>query len=141
VQLPPGADPAAQQWVLQRRANGYFTLRNGASGLVLAVRGASTQDGAVIEQAPAVAGSSSQEWAVVRQTDGTVLIVNRKSDKALEAQQWATTPGSAIDQWASGGGDERWAVPQVAVLGSAFDPLTPSGGRKQRWRLTRAGPR
>ena len=73
VQLAPAGTPAAQQWVLHRRANGHVTLRNVASGLVLAVRGASTQDGAVVEQAPAVAGASSQEWAVLRQTDGSLL--------------------------------------------------------------------
>jgi hypothetical protein len=116
VQLTPTAGAAAQQWVLQRKPNGYFTFKNVASGLLLTVRQGSTSDGAIVEQRAAQADPSPQEWAVVHQTDGTFTVTNRKSDMSLDDYHWATTSGSAVVQWtASSGANQRWRLTQAAL--------------------------
>ena len=119
-QLTGSGTSTAQQWVLTRQANGYFTATNVASGLLLTVTGASESDGAIIEESAASPGSSAQDWAVVQQTNGTFTLANRTSGMLLDDYQWSKTSGATVDQWAStGGANQTWTLTQ-----SAFPNLT-----------------
>jgi len=110
----------SQQWVLTRQANGFFTLTNVASGLLLTVTGGSGSDGATVEQDAASAGSATQDWSVVQQSNGTFTFSSRYSGLLLDDYEWAKTSGSTVDIWAaSGGSNQTWTLTQ-----SAFPNLT-----------------
>ena len=96
-------------------ANGYFTLTNKASGLLLTVTSASTSDGATVELDTA-SGSSAQDWSVIEQSDGTFKLANRKSNLLLDDYQWSKVTGAAVDQWDDNGGvNQRWTLTQTAL--------------------------
>lgn len=107
---------AEQNWIFDRQADSYYTVRNVNSGKVLGVQGASTSNGAAIQQQTRVAGSASQEWAVVQGTDGTFTITNRKSNLPLEDPAFSSATGTAMDQWTdNGGSNQHWTLTQTAL--------------------------
>ena len=110
----------SQQWVLTRQTNGFFTLTNVASGLLLTVTGGSGSNGATVEQDAASTGSATQDWAVVQQSNGTFTLSSRYSGLLLDDYEWAKTSGSTVDIWAAtGGSNQTWTLTQ-----SAFPNLT-----------------
>ncbi|HEU5354424.1 MAG TPA: RICIN domain-containing protein [Actinocrinis sp.] len=115
VQLTANAGSTQQQWTLARQANGYFTLTNKASGLLLTVTGASTSDGATVELDSASPGSSAQDWSVIQQSDGGFKLANRKSNLLLDDYQQSKSNGAAVDQWDdNGGANQHWTLTQTA---------------------------
>ena len=118
TQQTASSSSTSQQWVLTRQADGYFTLTNVASGLLLTVTGDSESNGATVEQDAAsstAAGSAAQNWAVVQQSNGTFTLANRASGLLLDDYEWAKTAGSTVDTWAAtGGSNQTWTLSQTA---------------------------
>src|SRR5262249_38484238 len=88
------------QWQLSPSRNGYYVIVNVNSGLVMAVQGASTADGAPIIQWEYRA-TQNDEWYPVPVTDGTdslYQLVNRKSGKYLDVAGSSTTEGTQLIQ-------------------------------------------
>ncbi|GAB3162564.1 hypothetical protein GCM10027059_15620 [Myceligenerans halotolerans] len=59
---------------------------------------ASPSTGAGITQQPDT-GATSQQWDVVDHGDGTISLVNRHSDLAMDVWEESTADGARISQW------------------------------------------
>jgi hypothetical protein len=103
--------------------DGTYKLVNENSGLVLSVAGASTADGALIEQA-ADSDATSRQWVVTAIGGGFFKLVNRNSGLALHAP--GVTAGSTLDQHADDGSTaEQW---QVVPSGDTYTLTSRSSG-------------
>ena len=118
-----------QQWVsngnLQQQWNitylgdsGYEVIKNVATGKVLEVAGASTANGALIDQAD-FTGAGNQLWKVSNHTgpDGTTYleILNVQSGKSLDVTNFSVANGALLQQFDYlGGANQQWQfVPVV----------------------------
>src|SRR5579859_1136728 len=91
------------EWQFIPTSNGYYRIVNANSGLVMAVQGASTTDGAPIIQTTYTAGSTNHgEWLIQPDDNGLYNFVNRLSSLSLDVP--GTTVGTQLVQSAAGGG-------------------------------------
>lgn len=104
-------DPATgnlnQQWWAQTTSQGYVSLVNRQSGLVL------TASGSTVVQALPGGTAGAQEWRLVAvPTAGTSYhLVNRNSGKALGIPGGTTNPGDFVEQFHdSGNPDQSWTL-------------------------------
>ncbi|MFF2146106.1 RICIN domain-containing protein [Kitasatospora sp. NPDC058190] len=88
-------------------------VRSVNSGECLDVAGASTADGAAVDQWPCGAGRTNQEWTVVPVPGtNTVQLVSVNSKECLDVVGASTTDGASVDQWPCGPGktNQEWTV-------------------------------
>ena len=93
---------------------GYCKIVSRNSGLVLDVPGASTANGALIEQWTDN-GAVNQQWSLVSVSSGYYKIVSRNSGLVLDVTGASTANGALIEQWPDNGGtNQQWSLVQVS---------------------------
>lgn len=153
--LAGGAHLAAQTFT------GHYELINVNSGIVCEVAGASTSNGAAIDQYVANNGAN-QHWAITQVATGEYEIQNVNSGLVLEVPGFSTTSGTACDQWSyNGGTNQLWRIASVGngeytitnvhsgqllevkgqstVDGGVVDQYPSNGGANQNWFLVQTG--
>ncbi|WP_391653109.1 RICIN domain-containing protein [Streptomyces tamarix] len=83
--------------------NAWYVLVNRNSGKALDVSGASTTDGARVNQWTRN-DRTNQQWQFVDSGGGFYRLKARHSDKVLDVSGASTADGAAIQQWADGNG-------------------------------------
>ncbi|GCF10008.1 RICIN domain-containing protein [Dictyobacter arantiisoli] len=133
----------------------YYKLVNRNSGKVLDVVGASTADGANVDQW-ADNGGANQQWSLVS-TGSYYKLVNRGSGKVLDVASASTADGGNVDQWTDNGGtNQQWSEVNsggyITLVnrnsgkdlevsgystadGGNVDQWTSNGGSNQQWTL------
>jgi endo-1,4-beta-xylanase len=90
--------------------NTWYELVNRNSGKALDVCGASTADGACIQQW-ARHGGQNQQFRFASSGGGFYRVIARHSGKALDVFNWSTDNGAAIVQWPDlGGNNQQWSL-------------------------------
>lgn len=140
-------------------SDGVYAFKSRLSGKVLGVAGASTADGALVQQSTD-ANARHQQWYVIGHGDGYYSIINANSLKSLDDYGNSTTAGTNIAQWgywAGQGQQWRFASPASGyytvanqLSGMVLDVLnkstadgaqiiqyTSNGGTNQQWSLVR----
>ena len=93
-----------QKWIIEQQANGYYTIKNQATGKVVTVQDFADYDGGNVHQWEYV-GNDNQEWSIVTARNNTYKIINRHSGKALNVS-WASKDANAnIEQYQDVNGD------------------------------------
>ena len=105
-----------QKWSFIGTGDGYYKIRNVASGKLMEVAGLSRANGgnvALWQDADA----PQQHWAVTPIGDGYHLITNRLSGLSLDVSGGSTAEGADIHQWdyqsapsSNGGSSATWSV-------------------------------
>lgn len=88
-----------QYWSLIDRGSGFFSIKNGKSGLCIGVDGASTASGARIAQY-ACDGATNQSWKFVSVTTGYYSVVNKKSNLCIGVSGASTANDVGLFQFA-----------------------------------------
>jgi hypothetical protein len=139
-------------------ANGTYKIINRNSGLALDVVGASTANGAAVDQWP-YGGNSNQRWTVTSLGGGQYEIIGLGSGKSLDVSGAGTANGTGIDIYSySGNSNQRWTftatsngyyrISPVSAQGSSLDVTgnstaqgasvelwSSNGGNNQQWIL------
>ncbi|MFB9683656.1 non-reducing end alpha-L-arabinofuranosidase family hydrolase [Amycolatopsis plumensis] len=93
VALAPNA-----AWAATVDPNAWYVLINRNSGKALDVSGASTADGAVVQQWSRHDGAN-QQWQFVDSGNGYYRLKSKNSGKVLDVGNWSTADGAKIQQW------------------------------------------
>ena len=89
---------------------GYYAIMNNQSSLVLDVTGASTANGALVQQYASLSGAN-QQWQLVPLDGGYYEVVNRASGKVLDVIGASSVSGTNIQQWAYlGSANQQWQL-------------------------------
>jgi len=89
-------------------SDGLYAFKSRLSGKVLSVAGASTADGALVQQ-QTDAGGKHQQWYLIGQGDGYYSVINANSLRSLDNYGNSTTAGTNIAQWGYwAGAGQRW---------------------------------
>jgi pectate lyase len=91
-------------------AGGVYQLAAGASGKCVNVVGASTVNGALLEQVTCVTTTTSQQFSVVASGSGLNL-ANVNSGRCVDVPSGAATSGLQLQQWGCGDGtkaNQQW---------------------------------
>ncbi|MDE7416214.1 MAG: RICIN domain-containing protein [Lachnospiraceae bacterium] len=87
-----------QKWFIELQSNGYYIIKNMATGKVLTVEDFATWDGANVYQWEYV-GNANQEWDIVPARDNTYKIINRHSGLLLNVAWESTDANANIEQY------------------------------------------
>ncbi|MEV4051994.1 non-reducing end alpha-L-arabinofuranosidase family hydrolase [Amycolatopsis sp. NPDC049688] len=93
VALTPGSASAATV-----DPNAWYVLVNRNSGKALDVSGASTADGAAVQQWSRHDGAN-QQWQFVDSGGGYYRLKSKNSGKVLDIDGWSTADGGKVQQW------------------------------------------
>jgi hypothetical protein len=108
-EIPPVRFPTAI-------GSGYFAFINVLTGKALAVRGGSTSNGALINQAE-YTSAGNQQWLMepISGSNSVYEILNERSGKALDDTNFLTSNGTLIQQWDYvGGTNQDWEFVPVS---------------------------
>lgn len=96
---------------------GFFRIRNRASGLVLDVSGSSKEKGGKVILWTPHAGHN-QQWRVQWMAEGWFRIRARHSGLVLDVKGNAKSPGSVVHQWSFHSGEsQRWSAGNSVAYG------------------------
>ncbi len=125
--------------------SGNYKLISRNSGQALDVIGASTANGAGVDQWP-YNGGTNQQWNIVSVGGGYYKLINRNSGQALDVAGQSTANGALVDQWPdSGTANQQWSIVSVGSgyyklisrnSGQALDVAgqsTANGARVDQW--------
>jgi len=125
--------------------SGNYKLISRNSSQALEVTGASTANGAGVDQWP-YGGNTSQQWSIVSVGSGYYKLLNRNSGQALDVAGQSTANGALVDQWPdSGTANQQWSIVSVGSgyyklisrnSGQALDVVgqsTANGARIDQW--------
>jgi lysophospholipase L1-like esterase len=125
--------------------SGNYKLISRNSGQALDVIGASTANGAGVDQWP-YGGNANQQWNIVSVGSGYYKLLNRNSGQALDVAGQSTANGALVDQWPdSGTANQQWSIVSVGSgyykllsrnSGQALDVAgqsTANGARIDQW--------
>ncbi|TXS39126.1 RICIN domain-containing protein [Streptomyces sp. OR43] len=106
----PGAS-TAQQWIRSTTGDGHHTLVNAASGTLLDVTGASTDDGAPVGVYRPTAGAN-QSWTFpVAAADTWKTLAFRHSSRCLDVSGAGSGDGAAVVQYGCNAGtNQQWSL-------------------------------
>jgi hypothetical protein len=93
VALTPSAASAATV-----DTNAWYVLVNRNSGKAMDVAGASTANGAVVQQWSRHDGAN-QQWQFVDSGGGYYRLKSKNSSKVLDVDNWSTADGGKVQQW------------------------------------------
>jgi glycosyl hydrolase family 62/ricin-type beta-trefoil lectin protein len=139
----------------------WYTLVNRNSGKALDVCGASTADGACVQQYSR-SGGANQQFQFVDSGGGFYRVKARHSGKVLDDYNFSTANGAAVVQWTDGNGtNQQWSLADssggyvrlinrnsgnaLEVQNAATTDGAPVvqyddwGGTNQQWQLVPAG--
>ncbi|AKJ27336.1 RICIN domain-containing protein [Caldimonas brevitalea] len=103
---PAAGEPGERAEALALAGPGRYELKSAHSGLCLQVAGASTADGAKIQQATC-SGSAAQRFDLVADAGGTWRLVNVHSGKSLDVTDVSTANGALLQQWTTAATDNQ----------------------------------
>lgn len=138
-----GCTGAANQWVLDPTADGYYRLVNANSNKVLEVANCGTGTGANVTQW-AWLNNRCQQWQVTPTMDGWFRLTNRNSGQVLEAANCGTGSGTNVQQagWQNTS-CQQWRLQPVGNLAIAAtqsgrvadvaDCSTANGANVRQW--------
>ena len=89
---------ANQQWQVTNLGGNVVTLTNGASGLVLEVKGGSNSNSTLVDQ-NVYTGSLWQQWTVVQVSSGVYELVNKASGQVLDIDGASKNTKNPLDQY------------------------------------------
>lgn len=90
--------------------NAYYTIRAKHSGKVLDVSGASSDDGANIQQWESW-GGDNQKWKFENAGDGYYFVKAKHSGKAVDVAGVSTDDDANVHQWSfHGGANQQWKL-------------------------------
>jgi hypothetical protein len=90
--------------------SGYYKVIAKHSGKCLDVNGASTADGANVQQW-SCNGGNNQRWKLVSMGDGYNELVAKHSSKCLDVNGASTADGANVQQWhCTGSNNQRWKL-------------------------------
>jgi arabinan endo-1,5-alpha-L-arabinosidase len=96
-------------------SDGVYAFKSRLSGKVTGVAGASTADGALVQQSTDVNGRH-QQWYVIGHGDGYYSVINANSLKSLDDFDNSTTAGTNIAQWGYWAGPgQQWRFTSPAA--------------------------
>ena len=99
-----------QKWSIEKQSNGYYIVKNIATGKVLTVQDFADWDGANVHQWEYV-GNDNQEWQIVPARNNTYKLINRHSGKALNVAYASKDSVANIEQYKDVDGDaELWWI-------------------------------
>jgi hypothetical protein len=125
-------------------AAGTYQVAAVSSGLCLGIAGASSANGAKVQQ-QACTGAASQRFELRAETGGSYRLVDVASGKSLDVTDVSSANGAKIQQWTTSGSDnQRFAI---ATSGSGYslkgvgsgkcldiaDRSTSAGAALQQW--------
>jgi Glycosyl hydrolase family 62/Ricin-type beta-trefoil lectin domain-like len=139
----------------------WYTIINHNSGKAIDICGASTADGACVQQY-SQSGGTNQQFQFVDSGGGYYRIKARHSGKVLDDYNWVTSDGAAVKQWTDlNGTNQQWSLADssggyvrfinrnsgkaLEVQGSstadggAIDQYTDHNGNNQQWQLVQVG--
>lgn len=91
-------------------SDGAYAIKSRLSNKVLTVAGASTANGAMVQQA-SDSGAKHQSWYVMGHGDGNYSIINANSLRSLDNYGNSTTAGTSIAQWDYwAGSGQKWSL-------------------------------
>ena len=154
--VPPGAGAAPIDTAA------FYQIVSRHSGKAVEVAGASTADGATVQQWTAGAGVMHQQFQFVDAGDGYVTIRARHSGKVIDVASASAVDGASVVQYGSNGGaNQQWRMVDTSDghvklinrnSGKALDlwgqstgdgarvsQYRDTGGANQQWRLVRTG--
>ena len=96
-----------QKWYVQKQSNGYYIIKNLASGKVLDAAG--TANGSNVQQWE-YGGGANQEWSI-ENVNGYYKIINRGSGKSLDVANISAEDNANVQQWDYLGQDNQlWSI-------------------------------
>ncbi len=105
----------------------YYKLISRNSGKALDVVGASTANGANVDQWPD-SGTANQQWSIVSVGGGYSKLISRNSGQALDVSGASTANGALVDQWPdSGTANQQWSI--VSVGGGYSKLISRNSGK------------
>jgi arabinan endo-1,5-alpha-L-arabinosidase len=136
-----------------------YVFTSALSGKAMTVAGASTVNGALVQQLT-YSASASQQWYVIGHGDGYYSVINANSLLSLDDYNNSTTAGTNIDQWGYWAGNgQQWSFATATggnytvknrLSGMVLDvkakstadnaqiiQYTANGGTNQMWSLAR----
>ena len=117
---------ANQQWNLTKLANGFFEIKNRASGKLLDIvgSGGDCNNGVATEQFPQD-NTGSQQWNLVRQADGSFKIFNKTcSTKLLKVEGGVRVNGAKVELSDDNNAEfMKWTITEIPC-GSPLTPAT-----------------
>jgi Glycosyl hydrolase family 62/Ricin-type beta-trefoil lectin domain-like len=139
----------------------WYTLVNRNSGKVIDICGASTADGACVQQYSS-SGGTNQQFQFVDSGGGYYRIKARHSGKVLDDYNWSTANGASVKQWTDlNGTNQQWSLADSSggyvrfinrtsgkalevqnastADGGAIDQYTDNNGTNQQWQLVQVG--
>ncbi len=106
--------------------SGNYEIVNANSGMLLDVPGASTSNGANMDQWTGNNGSN-QQWTLTSLGGGQYEILNAHSGLALEVYNQSTSNGAAVDQWSYwGGASQKWTL--TSLGGGLYEIVNVNSG-------------
>ncbi|MFC8433277.1 alpha-L-fucosidase [Streptomyces sp. NPDC057253] len=103
----------AQTWTLVPTGDGYYKIRNAATGTLLETAALSRADGGPTD-IWTDADAPQQHWAITPTGDGHYLLVNRFSGLALNVDAASTGDNATINQWTyQGAPQQQWQITKV----------------------------
>lgn len=139
--------------------NAYYNVRAKISGKVLDVEGASTANGANVQQWALYSANDNQKWQFKDAGDGYYYVVAKHSGKVLDVKGASTADGANVQQWTlyTANNNQKWKLQDAGdgyyyfvakhsgkvldVPGGSADngtgilQWTLNGGDNQKWKL------
>lgn len=118
VQAPFKSTGTNDNWSFKSTSNGYYSIVNQNSGLVLNVRGGTGNNGAYVIQWR-LSNRDNDDWCFQDAGDGYYNIKARHSGKYLDVFGARKTAGTPLHQWTRNNGpNQDWKLTRVAKTSS-----------------------
>lgn len=113
-----GGVNANQQWMLAPLSNGSYAIISSLTNEAASVYGASTSNGAVLNDWPFSITDTSQQFTEVSEGSGWYELKNVNSGLVLDDSALGTSNGTPIIQYqANGGSNQMWKIQPVTSFG------------------------
>ena len=114
LKSPDGSGGVNVYGLLNLIPDGKYTLTSVNSGMLLEVPSGSTQQGTVLDQAPAN-GLESQEWTITNVGNNVIRLTNVQTGQDMDDNRNSTAPSTSIIEYPyHGGTNQQWRVNQIS---------------------------
>ena len=113
IQIYESNKTAAQRWAITRASDGFYTVRNMASGKLLDVSGASPAARANVWSYESN-NTDAQRWAIVKNSNGTYTFINKISGNVLDVAGGAAANGTNLHTFiATHGANQQFTIKEL----------------------------
>ncbi len=117
VQIYEDNKTTAQRWYVKRDNNGFYTIKNKQSGMVLDLASASTKNGANI-RVYASNGTCAQKWRIMK-NNGKYTFISACSHKVLDLTSASTSNNTNIQLYSSNNTEaQKWNLLPASIMKS-----------------------